>query len=174
MQKEYLEKCVSLNMSQRDIAKDSKMSQTTVKYWMKKYGLQSTKKQFGFEFDPDKKFCPNCKLVLDRIMFYKRTNGNSTTNCKICLNIVTVNRQRKLKQQCLDYKGNKCNRCGYNKCVNAMEFHHMNPDEKDFNISRIKLLKFTDIVKQELDKCELLCSNCHREVHYYSNNTMES
>jgi predicted HNH restriction endonuclease len=56
--------------------------------------------------------------------------------------------------------------CGYSKCESALEFHHLNPNEKDFNISSIRQLSnFTEKIKNELDKCILVCSNCHREIH---------
>jgi 5-methylcytosine-specific restriction endonuclease McrA len=71
-----------------------------------------------------------------------------------------------LKERAIEYKGGKCQICGYNRCTSAMVFHHTNPAEKDFNISERQGWKS---VVAELDKCELLCSNCHAEVHagYY-------
>jgi 5-methylcytosine-specific restriction endonuclease McrA len=55
--------------------------------------------------------------------------------------------------------------CGYDKNPNAMDFHHRNPKEKDIGISRLVMSKW-ERVKHELNKCDLLCSNCHRELHY--------
>ena len=46
----------------------------------------------------------------------------------------------------------------------AMEFHHINPKDKEFQISHYKSYVFNDDIKKELDKCQLLCSNCHREI----------
>lgn len=77
----------------------------------------------------------------------------------------SLDRQRNLKQVCIDYKGGECQECGYNKCNAALEFHHLDPNEKDFNISELKKTNFNEKIKSELDKCALLCSNCHREVH---------
>jgi len=67
------------------------------------------------------------------------------------------------KQKLIDYKGGRCMRCGYNKCVAALHFHHRNPNEKDFGISA--KTKSFDVMKLEVDKCDLLCSNCHAEEH---------
>ena len=67
--------------------------------------------------------------------------------------------------QCIEYKGGKCENCGYNKYEGALEFHHIDVSKKDFSISRAKLTSFSDDVKLELDKCRLLCANCHREEH---------
>lgn len=65
----------------------------------------------------------------------------------------------------MEYKGSKCQLCDYNKYPGALEFHHLDPNEKDFNISKARLLSFNLEIKKELDKCILLCANCHREVH---------
>ena len=74
------------------------------------------------------------------------------------------------KQMCVNYKGGKCFSCGYNKCLAALEFHHINPNEKEFNIgTKLKRLDSFDDIKSELDKCILLCSNCHRELHNDNN-----
>jgi hypothetical protein len=68
------------------------------------------------------------------------------------------------KKKCVEYKGGCCVICGYKRCLSALEFHHLNPEEKDFSISKYVNVKFEKI-KNELDKCVLLCANCHREVH---------
>ncbi|SOK58648.1 g371 [Yersinia phage fHe-Yen9-04] len=83
--------------------------------------------------------------------------------CKGCNVEYVNNHRRKKKQMTVDYKGGKCQVCGYNKCLAALDFHHINPLEKDFNIST-KFISF-EKMKSELDKCILLCSNCHREFH---------
>ena len=62
------------------------------------------------------------------------------------------------------YKGGKCERCGYDKSSRALEFHHLNPSEKDFGISKV-LTRSIQSLKEEADKCVLLCSNCHAEIH---------
>lgn len=72
-------------------------------------------------------------------------------------------RRRSLRERAIDYKGGRCEICGYDKCLSAMEFHHPNPMTKEFNISD-RMTTFEDI-RPELDKCHLLCANCHREVH---------
>lgn len=77
-----------------------------------------------------------------------------------------VSRKRKnLKRDLVEYKGGKCEKCGYNKCVAAMDFHHINPKEKDFALSRNGHTKSWEKLRQEADKCLLVCSNCHREIH---------
>ncbi len=66
-----------------------------------------------------------------------------------------------LKKAAVSYMGGKCILCGYNRCLRALHFHHLNPHEKSFNISSKS--SWYDIAP-ELEKCVLLCSNCHAEV----------
>ena len=94
-------------------------------------------------------------------------SGRQTKFCSIkCKNKFNVDLLRKnLKQKAVDYKGGKCERCGYSRCVRALQFHHLDPEEKDFGISQKGLTRPWSVIQTELDKCLLLCSNCHAEVH---------
>lgn len=74
-------------------------------------------------------------------------------------------RRRKIKEKAIEYKGGSCVKCGYNKCNSALEFHHSEPNEKDFSIGKKGYCTSWEKVKKELDKCILVCSNCHREIH---------
>lgn len=111
------------------------------------------------------KICPHCKIEKNESQFYKRRNDkNLGSYCKDCTKLQVTTRQQKLKQEAVEYKGGKCLSCNYDKYQGALEFHHLNPNEKEFNISQIKSFSLADI-KEELDKCILLCSNCHKEIH---------
>ena len=96
-------------------------------------------------------------------------NKRNRSNCKRCSQRISRYR-RKIK--CVNYKGGCCEKCGYDKYLSALEFHHRNPTEKEFQISKIMCNDF-EVVKEELDKCDLLCANCHSEVHNnYSDNKL--
>ena len=71
------------------------------------------------------------------------------------------------KIECVKYKGGKCIDCAYSKSINALEFHHRDPLEKDFDISKYRTQgrNLSPAVIKELDKCDLLCCRCHRERH---------
>lgn len=75
-----------------------------------------------------------------------------------------MNWRKRTKLALVEYKGGKCERCGYNKCIEALEFHHMDPSQKDFTISGKS--KAFEYLKDEVDKCIMVCSNCHKEIHY--------
>lgn len=82
----------------------------------------------------------------------------------MCSNCVTNRRRFELKLRCVEYLGGKCQRCEYHKCFDSLDFHHIVPGTKKFAISGNHCLSW-DNIREELDKCELLCANCHREHH---------
>jgi len=74
-------------------------------------------------------------------------------------------RRKKIREMAVDYKGGKCELCGYNKCIQALDFHHLDKFGKDFGISEKGYTRSWEKVKEEIDKCILVCANCHRELH---------
>ncbi len=68
------------------------------------------------------------------------------------------------KQALIDMLGGKCKVCGYHRCIDALEFHHRDPDVKETNVSNWIMKRWLFVVDEAL-KCDLLCSNCHRELH---------
>ncbi|MBR0491408.1 MAG: hypothetical protein IJJ82_05120 [Clostridia bacterium] len=72
--------------------------------------------------------------------------------------------RRNMKLQAIKLLGGKCCRCGYNKCVDALEFHHINQHEKDFKLGSGNTMSWKEY-KAEAMKCILVCSNCHKEIH---------
>jgi 5-methylcytosine-specific restriction endonuclease McrA len=111
------------------------------------------------------KVCTLCEENKPLTEFRKRANRTGYhVHCKPCQVLYVSNRRREIKKQCLEYKGGCCSKCGYDKSDYALEFHHRDPEKKDFSINRGASLVF-DKLKEELDKCDLLCANCHREEH---------
>lgn len=98
---------------------------------------------------------------------YVKRNGDprGREQCCKCQAESVARRRDKVKIMALEYKGMKCQHCGYDKCKSALEFHHLNPAEKDFAIGYKGETRSWTRTKAELDKCVLLCSNCHREEH---------
>lgn len=95
---------------------------------------------------------------------YVRSNGSSGKHCASCQ---TTLRRQAMKAKAVEYKGGKCCKCGYDKTIIALEFHHLDPSEKELSISCNKNPSW-DKLKLELDKCILVCANCHREIHFGS------
>lgn len=153
MEKSTLETLIAQGLSSRDMAQKLTTSQTNIRYWLKKYGLDISIKK-GPEF-----FCDKCGEN-DPTRFY-RVRGR----CKNCHNKGQIERFRECKRKAVEYKGGCCQVCGYNKCLAALDFHHQDPKQKDPHWRQMRNWKF-DRLKEELDKCILVCSRCHAEIHY--------
>lgn len=163
-----LEEMVKDRLSTWEISKELGLSQTAVRARLKKVGLK-TNPMFNPSIKTliigEKKICPKCKqsLEVNRENFYICKNKIHSW-CKKCNNKVSHDRQLAQKQRAIEYKGGKCYVCGYNKYYGALEFHHLNPDTKEFSISELRTYTWNRL-KIELDKCMLLCRNCHAEIH---------
>lgn len=69
------------------------------------------------------------------------------------------------KRNLVKISGGKCNLCGYDKTFSALEFHHINPNEKKYGISTSGTCHNIESDLEEIQKCILVCANCHREIH---------
>lgn len=74
------------------------------------------------------------------------------------------NFRTRLKERGVYVLGGKCQICGYDKAITALEYHHVNPEEKEMSFGNNANRSWAD-TRKELKKCILLCANCHREVH---------
>lgn len=90
---------------------------------------------------------------------------NKKWKCCACTVEYSYKYMKNSKKRAVDYKGGKCEICGYSTSICALTFHHINPLFKEFNLSGTGLSKSWENLKPELDKCKLLCSNCHFELH---------
>jgi hypothetical protein len=94
-----------------------------------------------------------------------RLRKDGRYRCGQCNTDAVIRRRHKVKQMAVEYKGGECEICGYKKYIGALQFHHMNPNEKDFNVSQKGHTRSWNRVKSEIDKCILVCANCHAEIH---------
>lgn len=76
-----------------------------------------------------------------------------------------LQRARENKKRAIKIMGGACQECGYSRCTAALEFHHKDGTKKERNISQECLATWSRLV-EEIKKCRLLCSNCHKELHY--------
>jgi predicted HNH restriction endonuclease len=80
---------------------------------------------------------------------YKRTNAS----------------RNKRKKELKEAFGGCCSVCGYSRCLEALDFHHLEPSEKHVGISELLSMRSFGRAYEEAKKCKLVCSNCHREIH---------
>ena len=75
-----------------------------------------------------------------------------------------MDKEDEVKTLAVKYKGGECVCCRYKKSLSALEFHHLDPSQKDFEVGGKRKMNFEKL-KVELDKCILVCANCHAEIH---------
>jgi predicted RNA-binding Zn-ribbon protein involved in translation (DUF1610 family) len=145
MKKEELEKYINAGLNDLEISKIIGCHRTTI---------GKLKKQFSL----DKKIIKNtaCKICTNKI----KENTRNRSRCNSCNTRI---RRYRTKLAAVKYKGSKCENCGWTGPIAAFEFHHKD-DNKEFGIGSAAN-KSWEVVKKEIDKCELLCSNCHRIEH---------
>ena len=115
-----------------------------------------------------KKVCEICNEDFDtnsstRIYCYNCSGDSTRKDNQTRKHQKTILR-RSMKLQAIKLLGGKCCKCGYDKCVDALEFHHENQDDKEFKLGSGNTMSWKDY-KTEAMKCILVCSNCHKEIH---------
>ena len=108
----------------------------------------------------DEKFDSNSKT---RIYCYKCSGDSTRLDNETRKHQKTMLRQS-MKRQAIKLLGGKCSICGYDRCIDALEFHHKNPQEKEFKLGSGNTISWREY-KAEALKCKLVCSNCHKEIH---------
>lgn len=163
MEKELLKELISEGLSTREMAERTNKSQTSIRHWLNKYELKTIRVKSS-----DVKKCCSCKEIKEKTEFYKKTGDTLQPYCKICLLKYQKNRWIKRKKEAIVYKGSKCIDCGLSypeEPYVIFDFHHTEPKFKEYDWKTIRLLGKNKMY-EELDKCELLCSNCHRKRHH--------
>ena len=106
-----------------------------------------------------RKYCLECspfgKHNTKRLEIHAEKRNNSEAVAK---------RRKNMKMKAIEYKGGKCCICGYDGYSGALEFHHINSDDKEFGISERGWTISWERIRREVDKCILVCSNCHKEI----------
>ena len=136
--------------------------------------------------------CPLCRKDNRQNLIVKQKHSTKKTKCAICgKGFIPNSQKRKYCYECsptsskkgraatitcmrkaakkalVKYKGGKCSICGYNKSLNALHFHHLDSSMKDFEVADAYSNGQFDMEKmrKEVDKCILVCANCHAELH---------
>lgn len=121
------------------------------------FGLHNTKRLDYVRQEGKECSCVRC----NKTYTYSKSKGHTTKYCSSCK---VSSRRDTIKKKAIEYKGGCCAVCKYTKCQSALVFHHLNPEEKEFGIGS-NYNKAWITIKKELDKCMLLCQNCHAEFH---------
>ena len=166
LQRGELEELIAAGSSIRSIAEAVHRSPVTVRHWLAKYGLETSRtaaRRAAVEARNEG------QLVLQRqCRHHGLTNfwleGRGTYRCLQCRAEAVVRRRRKVKEILVGEAGGACMLCGYNEWPGALEFHHCDPSAKSFSVSATGVTRSLERARAEARKCVLLCSNCHAEV----------
>lgn len=94
--------------------------------------------------------------------------GTNTFRCGKCASESVIKRRQHKKELLVKELGGKCSICGYDKCISALQFHHLDPSQKEITISTSNNVSYARM-KKEAEKCILVCANCHAEIHFNHN-----
>lgn len=163
---------INEDFSISQLAKHFNKSKTTIRYWLKKYDFKTSYKRTR-----NKKIkCIICTNTLSatRVKYCSNKCKQKAHYLKTKNNPNTYQSQSKRATQrkllFVNKLGKGCSKCGYNKNLSALEFHHVDETKKDMSLDSRNLGNHSlKILEKELSKCILLCANCHREHHYPQN-----
>ena len=166
IEREQLETLLDEGLSIRAMAQRLDVSYTTVRHWLKRHGLDTPRARRLAETAPARASgadvteanCPVHGLTT----FVRR--GTDGFRCRLCRTGAVHRRRRELKRVLVEEAGGACALCGYNRSLAGLHFHHVDPSEKAFALSRQGVTRSLAAARAEAGKCLLLCSNCHAEV----------
>ena len=112
------------------------------------------------------KHCPRCQETKKNEEFNKNKacSDGLQSYCRLCSKNKSAQIRREFKETCIDYLGGECWSCKGEFPVAVFDFHHLDPTQKDVEVSKLTFKPWEEVAV-ELDKCALLCSNCHRQAH---------
>jgi transposase len=160
--REELEPLVEARMSIAEIAEVVGRGKATVRYWLREYGLKTQRAERRHVMQTGH---PQLILQCPRhgLTPFKR-RSESGYRCLKCRSEAVARRRRRVKQTLVDEAGGACRACGYDRCIGALEFHHVDPADKTFALSHRGVARSLAKARAEAKKCVLLCANCHAEV----------
>jgi transposase-like protein/DNA-directed RNA polymerase subunit RPC12/RpoP len=149
----------------REIAEQLALSQTTIRHWLRKYGLRThrarRKNSHGVRGVHADRVEMDCGRH-GKTEFWLEARG--VYRCLRCRSEAVSRRRRRVKEILVADAGGRCALCGYDRYVGALQFHHVDGELKEFGLADRGLTRSLEAVRAEAAKCVLLCANCHSEV----------
>jgi transposase len=162
LERGLLESLVEEGLSVEQIARRVDRSRTTVRHWLREYELETVwAVRRRASRDGEASLTLECARHGVVPFNRQRTGGY---RCSRCTSEAVLRRRRKVKRLLVAEAGGRCSRCGYDRCLSALAFHHLEPAEKSFSLSHRGVGRSLAKARAEAAKCMLLCANCHAEV----------
>jgi hypothetical protein len=172
--REQLEPLIEAGSTIREIAAALDRSVSTVRYWMEQRGLKTNSRRGRrpavARHLVDSAIRAGRRTVTGDCRYHGSTvfviEGSGRARCRQCRMDRVVARRRRVKKQLIEEAGGSCARCGYDRFVGALHFHHLAPSQKRFAVSKSGATIGIDTIRAEAAKCIVLCANCHAEVEH--------
>ena len=164
-----LEGLVESGMTIAEIASEVGMSKATVRHWLRQHSLR-TRNTRGSRRGAATIAAKDAGHLTATMVCGRHgetefiLEGRGYYRCKRCRAEKVAQRRRDVKAIIVREGGGRCLLCGYDRCVSALHFHHLDPSQKRFNVALRGAARSLDRVREEVKKCVLLCANCHAEV----------
>jgi DNA-binding CsgD family transcriptional regulator len=158
-----LERLAREGLSLREIAEALDRSIATVRHWLRRWKIERDDCRRKPPLPPDapREVQMTCRRH-GATSF--RLDLRGTYRCKRCAQERVAERRRQVKRILVAEAGGRCRMCGYDRCVAALQFHHLDPHVKSFSLSSQGVTRGIEKAREEARKCVLLCANCHAEV----------
>jgi transposase-like protein len=161
--REDLAALVERGLSIRQIAAELGFSATTVRHWLRRYRLHTEPLNYS------RRDAENAPAVLRECAFhgwttFGRVGVEGHYRCRRCNAEAVTERRRRIKELLVVEAGGRCALCGFDDYAGALQFHHLDPSEKAFALSRDGVTRSVAAAREEAAKCALLCANCHAMV----------
>lgn len=161
-----LETAVENGLTLNEMARSVNRDISTVRYWLRRYGLKATG---GSRRRETREAKQRWTAAYRETLPATRPNevfleNRGSYRCMKCRRADVSAWRRRAKQRLFEEAGGKCKACGYDRCLGALQFHHLDPSTKSFSLSRRGCTRAFAELKAEAAKCVLLCANCHAEV----------
>jgi len=166
LSRESLEWRIESGLTVRQIAADLSVSTNRVRYWIRRHGLRKPPGRRDAEVIDAARAARKTSVMREcpRHGMTEFWLGSKKSRCKQCNADGVLKRRRLVKQTLVSEFGGCCHVCGYARSMQALQFHHLDPTQKEFNIAANGHTLGIDRTRQEAAKCVLLCANCHAEV----------
>jgi hypothetical protein len=170
MDRQLLERLVDGGMSIAQIAVATRRSKGSARHWLARYGLRTNGGRGGARSRAGAHEAREAGLPMATLSCPHHGESSHVREprgyyrCRLCRQEAVVRRRRKVKASLVREAGGCCRMCGYDRCVAALEFHHLDPEDKKFGVAQGGMAHSIEHLRAEVRKCILLCSNCHAEV----------
>jgi hypothetical protein len=157
LRENVLRDLIAQGRTAREIAAETGRSLATVRYWLKRYGLKT--------IGHNGRRCARSVARCDEHGEGEHVRiADGRLMCARCRADAVSRWRRRAKLTLVEEAGGRCVACGYDRCVAALHFHHVDPSEKRFAIGGRGLARAMEDLREEAKKCVLVCANCHAEV----------